>query len=86
LERVFWIFSCCFKRVKSEEVKRRCMPWNAGNAGEGDLGRTAGNPMTLSTAVLKSAVDWNEEAAWIGGKAFTKRISGGGHEGYMSTM
>ena len=50
------------------------MSWNAGNTEEGDLVRTAGNPMMLSTAVLKSAADLNEEAAWIGGKAFTKKI------------
>jgi hypothetical protein len=62
------------------------MSLNVGNTEEGDLVRTAGNPMILGTAVLKSAADWNEEAAWIGGKVFTKRISGEGHEGYLSTM
>ena len=62
------------------------MSWNAGNTEEGDPVRTEGNPMMCGIAVLKSAADWNEGAAWIGGKAFTKRISGEDHEGYLSTM
>ena len=62
------------------------MSWNAGNTEEGDPVKTAGNPMIFGTAVLKSAADWNEEADWIGGKVLTKRISGEGHEGHMSTM
>ncbi|UCH07148.1 MAG: hypothetical protein JSV55_13905 [Deltaproteobacteria bacterium] len=62
------------------------MSWNAGNTEEGDRARTAENIVIPTTAVLKSAAEWNEEAAWIGGKVFTKRISGEGHEGYLSTM
>jgi len=50
------------------------MSLNAGNTGEGDVVRTGGNPMMLFTAVLKSVPDWSGEAAWIGGKVFTKRI------------
>ena len=62
------------------------MSWNAGNTEEGDLARTAEEMVMPIIAVLKSAADWNEEAARIGGKVFTKRISGEGHEGYLSTM
>jgi hypothetical protein len=62
------------------------MSWSAGNTGEGDPARTAEEIVMPIIAVLKSAADWNEEVAWIGGKEFTKRISGEGHEGYLSTM
>ena len=62
------------------------MSWNAGNTGEGDQARTAENAVMPTMAVLRSAADWNEEAVSIGGKVFTKRISGEDHEGYLSTM
>jgi hypothetical protein len=87
LERVFPVY---FLAVSDGfEVRRflgRCMSWNAGNTGEGDQVRTAENVVMPTIAVLKSGADSNEEAAWIGGKVFTKRISGEGHEGYLSTM
>jgi hypothetical protein len=62
------------------------MSWSAGNTGEGDPARTAEEIVMPTIAVLKSAKDWNEEAARTGGKVFTKRIPGEGHEGYLSTM
>ena len=41
---------------------------------EGDQAGTAENAVMPTIAVLRSVGDWNEEAASIGGKAFTKRI------------